>query len=144
MSEMPTPKIPQPTALTRDYWRAASEGTLLVQQCEDCSGVHAVPRHYCPLCLSSRLAYLPTTGFGVLYSYTVVRRAASKAFAALVPYVVAIVELDEGVRVFTNIVGTSPGELTIGDRVSAVFDRAGDEVGLVRFELAIEKGVGAT
>ena len=110
--------IPPASAMSQPFWDAAAEGRLVVQSCEACGHLQHYPRAYCLKCLSEALGWHQCSGRGAIYSYTVVRKAMHPGFAALVPYVYALVELEEGVRMTTNIVHVSPEEVRCGQRVS--------------------------
>jgi len=98
--------------LTAPFWAAARRREFVIRRCRAC-GVHAyIPRPFCLACGSDDVAWVAATGFGTIHSMTVVRRQAAPQFVP--PYVNAIVELDEGPRLLTNIVG---GACRIGDRV---------------------------
>lgn len=99
-----------------------------------CSSFIYYPRPFCPRCPGDELEWREASGRGRVYTYTVVRRAATPAFADRVPHVLALVELEEGPRVVTNIVGCRPEEVRIGMPVRAAFERHSGEVGLVIFQ----------
>jgi uncharacterized protein len=127
-----------PEALTvesQPFWDGLAAGELRLQRCGDCGAVIWYPRGMCSQCGSFGLIWFQAAGDGTVYSFTVVRRAAG-AFGAAVPYVLAYVELAEGPRVLTNIVGCDPGLVRIGLPVRCVFDS--DETGraLLRFRPA--------
>lgn len=128
-SSLPRP-VPVVEPDTEAYWRAAAEERLLLSQCTRCDAVVWVPRAVCPHDLAPT-RWVTASGLGVVYSYTVVHRGEG-AYAKIDPFVLAYVELDEGARVMTNIVGCSPGDVRIGQRVRVVFDPVGD-VGIPRF-----------
>lgn len=109
-------KIPAPAVYpeTQVFWEAAARGKLLVKRCADCGEHHHYPRSLCPFCFSDRTQWREATGMGIIYSYSVMRRAE-------VPYVIAYVALDEGVKMMTNIVGCDPDEVRIGQRVKVRF-----------------------
>ncbi|HVL80562.1 MAG TPA: Zn-ribbon domain-containing OB-fold protein [Actinomycetota bacterium] len=119
MSE-PRPIAP-PDALTAPWWEATSEERLLVQRCGSCGNAQHYPRSLCTKCWSADLAYVESPGEGEVYSYTVVHRSPHPAFAA--PYTVALVRLDEGPVILTNIVG---GEVGCGSRVRVVWEDLSD------------------
>ncbi|GBD12352.1 hypothetical protein HRbin24_00359 [bacterium HR24] len=125
--------LPRPTRISAPFWRGAAEGKLLLQRCRRCGLFIYYPRPFCPRCLAEELEWHEASGRGRVYTYTVVRRAATPAFAAMVPYVLAIVELEEGPRLVTNIVGCRPEEVRVEMPVRATFERLSDEVGLVLF-----------
>lgn len=131
---LPTP-APTITPEAKPYWEAAARGTLSLQRCDDCEAVVWYPRGMCPECGSRSLTWFDASGRGTVYSYTVNRRGQGE-YREASPYVLAYVELAEGPRVLTNIVGCDPSEVSIGDEVVAVFDRVGDDAALVRFRPA--------
>lgn len=126
--------LPIPDAATAPYWSAAHEGRLELPCCLDCRRRHFYPRTLCPHCGSARLEWAACSGRGVVYSYTVVHRAPSPAFAAEVPYVVAVVELEEGPRLMTNIVDCAPDAVRVGMSVRVAFRRMSDSITLPVFE----------
>ena len=93
MRETEAPPNSDPAA---PFWRALAEGRLEMPRCRACGDAHLYPRGHCPACGSADLAWEAASGCGEVYSYSVVHRAPSPAFAAAVPYVVAIVRLAEG------------------------------------------------
>lgn len=125
--------LPVPDGDTAPYWASAREGRLAVQRCEACGRHVFYPRAVCPHCMSEQLTWVDATGFGTVYSYTVVHRAPA-AFQGEAPYVVALVDLDEGVRLMSSI-ADPPGAVRIGDRVQVFFDPVTPEVTLPRFRL---------
>ncbi len=116
---------PHPSPVSRPFWDACARHELVLQRCAECSAAVFYPRAVCPVCGSSRLHWVPATGSGTLYSYTVARRATHRRLADRVPYVIAIVELDEGPRLTSTVVGTDPGELAIGSRLRVDFEDDG-------------------
>ena len=114
--------IPPASALTQPYWDAARRGQMAVQRCERCGNRPFPPRANCPGCGAQSLSWSPVSGRASVYSYTVAHRAPHPAFAAQLPLVVAIVELEEGPRMFTNIVGCDPADVEVGMAVEATFE----------------------
>ena len=133
MSERP---IPTPDAATAPYWSAANEGRLMMPRCAECSRFHFYPRALCPHCGSDALQWTACSGAGTVYSFTVVHRAPSPAFAQEVPYVVAIVAVEEGPHLMTSISGCAPDQVHIGMKVRACFRRVADDTQLPVFEPA--------
>lgn len=133
MSEYVKP-LPKPSPTSRPFWDAAKRHELLLQRCGACSKFIYYPRPRCPHCFSDRLKWEQCSGKGTLYSYTVVRRAASRAFADA-PYVLAIVELAEGPRMTTNIVAP-PEQLRVDMPVTVFFDDVTPGHTLVKFKPA--------
>ncbi|WP_207944666.1 Zn-ribbon domain-containing OB-fold protein [Actinomadura rubrisoli] len=117
---------------TEEFWKAAGEGRFLGRRCGDCEAAIWYPRPICPFCHSSNTRWETFTGRGVVYSYSVVHRAAGE-WAGVTPYVLAYVELEEGPRVMTNIVDCAVEDVGIGDAVEVVFEDAGDGSALPRF-----------
>jgi len=125
--------LPHPTQTSRPFWEGAKAHELRLQRCRACGAHIFYPRAVCPQCLSDDLEWVRASGRGHIYTYTVVRRPAHPAFQDDVPYVLAIVELEEGPRLTTNIVGVAPEEVRIGMPVEAVFEDVTDEVSLPKF-----------
>jgi uncharacterized protein len=126
--------LPKPTAASRPYWDAAKRHELMLQRCGACHAFIYYPRDRCPQCLSDQLTWQPVSGRGKVYSYTVVRRASTRSFADK-PYVLAIVELDEGVRMTTNV-EAPPETIKIGMPVAVWFDDVTPDRTLVKFKPA--------
>jgi uncharacterized OB-fold protein len=116
---------------TREYWEAASRGEFRIPLCTACGRHHLYPRTICPHCGSSALAWSDSPGTGEVYSYTVVHRAPSPAFEADVPYVVAVIQLDEGPHLMTNLLDITPEAVRIGQRVRVAFRAAGEDGALI-------------
>lgn len=127
------PFLPSPSALTRPFWEGARRGELRVQACSACSRHVFYPRFTCPYCGSVDLRWVTASGRGSVYTYTIARRPTHPAFADRVPCVIAIVELEEGPRMTTNIVQCDPESVYIGMPVRATFEEATDEITLVYF-----------
>lgn len=133
-SGLPTPKPPiSPEAEV--YWQAASEGCLMLPRCRQCDTVIWYPRGICPQCHSTAIEWIEASGRGSVYSFSVARRGVG-LYKECCPYVIAYVELEEGPRVLSNIVGCPPETVKIDLRVVATFDRAGKGSALVRFRPA--------
>lgn len=119
---------------TRPYWDALAERRFILKSCRSCRQPHFYPRELCPHCGSDEFDWIEAAGGGEIYSYTVCHRPAGPAFAADVPYVIAIVTLDEGPRLMTRIPG-DPAAVSIGLRVNVDFEPAGEGVVLPVFRL---------
>lgn len=118
--------LPVANADSAAYWRSAKEGKLSLRRCRACGETHFMPRYLCPVCWSDDLEWIEASGKGVVHSFSIIRRASSPAFADRVPYVVALIDLAEGPRMMTNIVGEGALEVEIGDRVTLEFEERGD------------------
>lgn len=129
--------IPQPTPETQDFWDGAKAGNLRLQRCKACSDVYFPPRPFCPKCASRSVESFNASGKGRLYSYVINHRAAP-GFEADAPYAIAVVELDEGPRLMTNIVGSpqTPEALPIDARVEVAFEAVSDTISLPKFKLS--------
>lgn len=124
---------PAPTPASAPYWEGLREHRLVAPRCRRCGTLFFYPRARCPACLSDGLDWEPLSGRGRIYSSTVVRQALHPAFVEEVPYVFAVVELDEGIRMPTNIVECDPEAVGPGDPVEVVFTAVDDELTLPLF-----------
>ncbi len=122
-TERPVPVV---NADSKPYWDAARAGRLVLQRCVDCRALRFYPRHVCPRCWSADVEWVEVSGRGRVHSFTVIHRPPSPAFAAHVPYVVALVDLEEGPRMMANIVGDDAFDVRIDDAVTVVFEDRGD------------------
>jgi len=126
-----------PPAINADgapFWQAAAEGRLVLKSCKACGKPHYPPRYLCPHCWSEKLEWIKSEVMGTVYSLTVTRRAPFEAFAQRVPYMVALVDIDERARLMTNIVGDGALQAKIGDRVRVCFEKRGEHA-VPQFEL---------
>ena len=124
MSEQRPKPIPYPSAETEFFWEKANQDELWIQRCKDCGDqAYFYPRFFCPRCLSKNVEWFQTSGRGRLYSYMINHRAAP-GFEAEAPYAIAIVELDEGVRMMTNIRGveSTPESLVLDMPLEVTFE----------------------
>jgi uncharacterized OB-fold protein len=118
------------------YWEGTRQGELRAQCCSDCGHLRFPPALVCPKCLGESATWQRLSGRGTIYTFIVVHRPQHPAFLADAPYNVAIIELEEGVRMHTNIVDCSDEDLHIGMPVEAVFEKINDDVTLPRFRPA--------
>ncbi|MBC7164295.1 MAG: Zn-ribbon domain-containing OB-fold protein [Roseovarius sp.] len=131
-TEKPLPVIDHDSA---PYWEAAREGRLDIPLCGDCGKHHFYPRAVCPYCHSDKLRFDTVSGRGKVHTFTIARRPAGPAFADDVPYVVALIELDEGPRMMSRIQTDDPEKVHIGARVEVTFVKASDEVTFPYFRM---------
>jgi uncharacterized OB-fold protein len=103
------------------YREAATRGELVLPRCDECSTWHFYPRSRCPACGSAALRWAKASGRGTLYSFTVVHRAPSPAFAAQVPYVIAAVALEEGPHMMSRLVDQPADAARIGQALAVRF-----------------------
>ena len=128
--------IPVIDERSRLWWEAAKRHEFLLQSCRSCGHVAFPPAASCPNCQAANLEWLPASGRGVIWSWALFHKSYFPGFAADIPYSVAIVELEEGPRVWTQIVDVQNSDLSIGLAVQAVFDDVTDDVTLLKFKLA--------
>ncbi len=121
---------------SRPWWEAAQRHELYVQKCRDCGDLRFHPRAQCTSCLSSRTEWIRCKGTGKIYTFTVTSQNQAAGFRDSLPYVMAWVEVDEGLKMLTNIVDCPPEQVKIGMPVEAVFDDVTPEVTLVKFRPA--------
>lgn len=131
MSYLPAPEPPV-NPETEAFWEATTEERLLLGRCADCGHTFYYPRSRCPDCLSVATALVEASGRGTVYSYSAVRQSEG-AYVDAVPYVLAYVELEEGPRVMTNVVGTPVDDVEVGQPVEVTFDETGGAYKLPRF-----------
>ena len=133
-----TKPLPRPLSpeLTRPFWEAARRHELLMPRCTMCDHVFFYPRSECPRCLSANLEWVKVSGRARLHSFTVVRQPANAAFRDDVPYVYAVVQLDEGPRLVSNLVQCDIDALRVDMPLEAVFDDVTPEWTLVKFKPA--------
>jgi uncharacterized OB-fold protein len=125
--------IPTPTLETRPYWEGCKRHELRIQKCAACGHYQFLPRIYCTECFSDRVDWVKASGRAKVLSFTIVRRPVSPAFKDEVPYVVALVTLDEGPTMMTNIVGCAPETVEIGMPVEVAFEHWTDEISIAKF-----------
>ena len=125
--------IPTPTAGTQAYWDACHNHQLKIQRCADCQHYQFYPRIICTQCMSERLDWVEVSGQAQIISYTVVARAVAKAYEMDVPYIVALVALDEGPTMMTNIIDCSPEMVRVGMPLMVCFEDWTDEITIPKF-----------
>lgn len=124
--------LPAPTPETKHFWEGTRAGELRLQRCTDCRKSYFPPRPFCPKCGSRKVEIFKASGKGVLHSYVIHQRP-TPGFTP--PYSIAVVQLEEGPRMMTNIVGApqTPEALVLDMKVKAVFAKMNDEISLVHF-----------
>src|SRR5436309_6377565 len=125
--EGPRFDLPAPDPDTQPFWDAARAGTLLIRRCGDCGRFHVYPRPVCQVCWSSNVEWVEASGRATLYTGSVVRRNDLPPFGERVPYVAAVVDLDEGPRMMTNVEGCDEADLHIGMPVVVDYREETDE-----------------
>ena len=129
--------LPRAIPTTQPYFDAAREGRLHLQRCPR-DGVFFYPRSHCPDCWQSDWEWVDVSGRGEVYSFTIDRLGHDPALAQDVPFVIALVTLEEGARVVAKIIGCGVDDVTVGMPVEATFESytpadGGDAVALLRF-----------
>ena len=117
---------PVSTPLTEPFWEGTRRGELRLQRCSECERFRWTPQFACPECLSEDYRWVAARGHGVVYSYTIVHRSVDRdAFPA--PYVLGVVQIEEGPFLLTNIVGCEPDEVRVDMPVAVRFEKIDDE-----------------
>jgi uncharacterized OB-fold protein len=128
--------LPTPDAETQPYWDGARDGKLLIKHCNSCGRAHFYPRPFCPHCWSDDVEWQEASGRATLYTYSIVRRNDLPPFPDRVPYVAAVVDLEEGPRMMTNVEGCEEADLAIGMDLVVDFRTETDEVTIPVFRPA--------
>jgi uncharacterized protein len=119
-----TQPAPLPDQTSAFYWSSAAEGRLAVQTCQNCGADHHPPVVACSRCQSEELSPTQASGDGNVYTFTVVRQAFDPAYLERIPYLVALIELDDhpSVRILSNLVGVDPADVYVGMAVEVTFE----------------------
>lgn len=131
-----TKPLPLPDGDTVAFWKGLSQGQLLLQHCLACGHVQYYQQGMCRQCASERLEHRPASGRGKIHSYSVVYRAPGPAFKGDTPYAVLLVELEEGPRMISSLVGADPEQASFDMPVQLVCEKITDEISLPRFKPA--------
>ena len=126
---------PKPSAENLPFWEGTAAGKLILPRCRACSYVIWYPRLLCTQCGSDDIEWIEASGRGTIYSCTVTHKGQG-AYRDSGPFVLAYVELEEGPRLMTNIVGCEPGSVQIGQAVQVVFHDTGQGSAVPRFQPA--------
>ena len=127
--------IPNPSPESLPYWEGARRGELMIPFCADCDAHFFYPRPFCPRCFKWEIEWRRSSGRGVLYTFAIHYQPLNPEWVADVPYVTAVVDLDEGVRLFTQLVEceVDPEKIRCGMPVEVVFDQVSEEISIPRF-----------
>ena len=128
--------VPVPTPTSAPFWDGVRDGVVKLQKCNDCGVWVFYPRSRCSSCLSDALDWHTVSGNGTLYTFTIARQPTSPHFASEVPQRIAVVELDEGVRLTTTLVNIADADIKIGMRVKPYFDAVSEDSTLLRYQPA--------
>ena len=129
----PERPLPTPTRESQPYWDGLREGRFLLQYCSGCSKPRHYPRPVCPHCFSMESSFREAPTGGAIHSWTVCHHPFNFFFKASVPYIVALVDMDAGVRVNAQLRGVDAGSLRIGQRVKLAFEPVNEQVTLPFF-----------
>ena len=119
--------------ISERFWQGCKKHELVIERCLNCGTYIYYPRLVCIKCISKNLEWVKVSGKGKLYSFSIVYRPPSEVFKEDVPYVVGLIELDEGVRLMSNIVNSKLEDIKIGMPVEVVFDDVTEEITLPKF-----------
>ncbi len=125
--------IPAVTPNMAGFFEGAKRGKLMVQRCEGCGRLRFPAYELCSACLSTRAHWVEVSGRGEVYSFNIMHQVYHPGFAAEVPYAVVVIQLDEGPRMVSNLVGIKPHDIRCGMPVEAVFEKLNDEIYLPKF-----------
>lgn len=125
--------LPIPTPESTAFWDGCMAGELRIQKCKDCLSHQFYPRIFCSKCGSTKIEWVRAEGRGSIYTWTVMRRPPSEAFAADVPYILALVQLPEGVRMMARITGCDTSAVRAGMPVSVRFREVSPSIALPEF-----------
>ena len=129
--------LPTVSGETKPFWDACRRGQLLIQKCDRCGEFQFYPRGICANCWSEDIRWVTASGKGTVWTFTVTYQNRTPGFAEDVPYVLALVELEEGVRMFTNIIECQPRDVSIGMPVEVTFVQANNQISVPYFKPAV-------
>ena len=125
--------LPKPGLLTESYWLACREGVLTMQRCGSCKEYQFYPRTICSHCGGQNLSWSSVSGLGTIKSFTVVRRAISRAYES--PYILALIDLDEGPCMMSSVIESEIESVSVGAAVRVAFRSWGDDIEMPVFKL---------
>ncbi len=131
---LPTPQTPE----AKPYWDGLKEGKLMMPKCDDCGHVFFYPRIACPSCHSRNVGWMQASGKGKLFSFEIAHRSLNPAFKIEAPYILAMVELEEGPRMMSNLINIDPDPAVVkcDMPVEVVFEKQNDDVTIALFQPA--------
>jgi uncharacterized protein len=118
---MKRPVAPVANFETQAFWDGCARGQLLLQKCAGCGAYRHPPAPICPVCLSDKSEWVEASGRGTVYTFVVVRETRARGWEQMVPYVIAVVTLEEGPRMLTNIVDVAPEDVKIDMPLQVTF-----------------------
>ncbi len=126
--------LPVPSLWSKPFWEGCKRHELLIQKCNDCGKRIFYPKLYCPDCLSANIGWEKASGRGKIYTYPIAHSYVPTEFADTVPYVLAVIKLEEGVQMLSNIVGCQSEQVKCDMEVEVVFEDVTDEITLPKFK----------
>jgi uncharacterized protein len=127
--------IPAVTPELREFFDGAHAGRLMVQKCAECGVLRFPAYELCSKCNSTKSSWVPVSGRGEVFSFNIMHQVYHPGFAAEVPYAVVVVELEEGCKFVSNLIGVKPHEIKCGMPVEVMFEKLSDEVSIPKFRL---------
>ena len=128
--------LPEITPVNKPFWDAAKAGKLMMQKCQNCGTWVFCPRQVCGECASDKLEWMEVSKKGKIFAFTIIREVVGTALAGFgpdIPYVTAWVDLDDGPRFCSNVIGCPIDQIKIDMPVEVVFEEARDGVTLPKF-----------
>jgi uncharacterized OB-fold protein len=135
----PTRPEPHASEVSAPFWDATRSEQLVLQWCVDCDRPIFYPRAMCPRCLGDELEWRPSPGTGTVYAVTVEHRPQDPRFASRAPYAIALVDLDDGIRMLTNVVGCPAESVTVGMPVAVTWEPLSDGRNLPLFTRGLSR-----
>ena len=131
---LPSPITPE----AQPYWDGLKENKLMLPKCDDCGKPFFYPRVLCPNCHSRNISWMQASGRGKLYSFQIAYRSLNRAFKVKLPCVMAMIELEEGPRVMSNLINIEPDPTVVkcDMPVEVVFEKQNDDITLALFQPA--------
>ena len=131
--------VPERDQDSTKFWEGCKRRKLLIQRCQDCKSYQFYPRLLCRKCMSENVEWVESSGKGEVYTFTIIHFHPNPNFKKDVPYVVAIVQLEEGIRIMSNVIGIEPNKVSIGMKVKVEFEDISETVALYRFKPVINQ-----
>jgi uncharacterized protein len=138
MPEISKP-IPAVTPDMRAFFDGARAGRLMVQKCDSCGALRFPAHDLCSKCNSTASKWVPVSGRGEVFSFNIMHQLYHPGFASEVPYAVVMVELEEGCKFVSNLLGVKPHDIKCGMPVEVTFEKLNDEVSMPKFRLRAAK-----
>jgi len=126
--------LPSPSPWSSPFWEGCRRHELLIQHCRDCGANIFYPKLFCSSCLSPNLEWTKSSGRGKVYTFTTVYAYGPTQFVDDVPYVIAVIKLDEGVQLMSNVVDIEPERVRCDMEVEVVFDDVTEDFTLPKFK----------